>query len=275
MRDFLSISEKIEKAKALDFGDVLSRSFNLFKKTWSQGFLLVLIMILLMIPVFFVAYAPIYTTMVEQIQNGDFDPNHTSSLMLTQDAFRYRILGATFVASFMSTMLVAGFYRMIKRIDLGETHSFSDLFFFVKGKYLGKVFAIAAFSLLVAMVNFGLEKFLPPTIGSILSGLFSIIVTVYTTMFVVFFAFHPDLESSEIFSLGFNLGTKKWLLIFGLILITGIIAVVLSIITCGLGLLFVLSIIYLPPYLVYKDIIGFDTISDIDSIGIEENDLNS
>ena len=270
MSDFLRISSKIEKARTLDFGDILSRSLELFKKGWLQGFLLMLIVFITMIPFIIFIYVPIYQSLIEQVGNSDYDPNSVANSLFTQDAFRYKILGLTFVVSFLSTMLVAGFYRMLKKIDFSENHSFLDLFYFFKAKYMGRVFAIAAFTLLISLVNYGLEKYLPSSMASLLSVLLSVLSSVYTTLFVVFFAFNPDLEGAEIYSLAFNLGTKKWLLIFGLLLVTGVIGF-LGFIACGFGVMFTISIVYFSPYLVYKDVVGFNHLSDIDKIGVNEN----
>ena len=44
MNSFNSLLEKIEHAKELDFGDILNKTFELFKKAWLQGFFLVLIL---------------------------------------------------------------------------------------------------------------------------------------------------------------------------------------------------------------------------------------
>jgi len=267
MNNFSSISKKIENAKALDFGDIINRSFELFKKGWIQGFLLILTTIIIMLPVAYNLYSPIIGEMMRQIRSGNSNPDMLIiQMMFAQELFMYKVLAVNFFAAFISTILVAGFYRIIKKIDFGEAQSFSDLFYFFKGKYLGKVFFIAAFSLLIALINFGLNKFLPPSIASLLSSGLSIASSVYTTLFVVFFAFNPDMESSEIFSLTFNLGTKKWLIIFGLSVVTFIIGM-LGVIACGIGVLFTLSIIYFSPYIVYKDIIGFDSFSDIERIG--------
>ena len=50
MNSLDTLLEKIDTAKQLDFGDILSRALELFKKTWLRGFILVLIMLVIMIP---------------------------------------------------------------------------------------------------------------------------------------------------------------------------------------------------------------------------------
>lgn len=269
MNTLSSLQEKIDNVKELDFGDILSRTFDLFKKTWLQGFIMVLLLMVIMIPFFIVVFMPAYSSIVEQVRTGDYDPNDGSALLQNQpDNFRYMVLGLTFVISFVTTGLMAGFYRIVKRIDFGEDYGFADFFYFYKAKNLGKMFAIAAFSLLLALINFAFEKFLPPTAASATNGILSIILSVYTTLFVLFFAFNSHLESSDFFSLSFKFGSKKWFLIFGLMFVTVIIGM-LGAIACFVGMFFTISIVYLPTYLVYKDAFGFDNVSAIDKIGTE------
>ena len=271
MNSFNSLLEKIEHAKELDFGDILNKTFELFKKAWLQGFFLVLILLIFLIPFIIALYLPMYNAVLEQVQNGDYDPNDASSLLKGQSSkYQYMVMGFTFFVSFFSTILVAGFYNIIKRIDFGESFKFTDLFMLFKLKYFGKVFAIASFSLLVSLVGVVLEWFLPQAAASIISVVLSLVFSVYSALFVVFFAFNPDLEASDIFVLSFNLGTKKWLLIFGLLIVASLIGF-LGAIACGFGMLFTISIAYIPVYFVYKEIIGFNVISDIEQIGINDD----
>jgi hypothetical protein len=265
MSTISSLNEKINNVTAIDFGNILSKSVELFKKTWLQGFILILMVFVIMLPLFVAIYMPMYSTLVEQIQSGDYEPNEVSALMMQNENFRYKILGLTFVISFFSTALVAGFYKIIKKIDFGESYTFTDFFYFFKVKYLGKILTIAALSFLVSLVNFAFEKFLPPGVAGVLGSMIAIWFSVYSTLFAVFLAFNPELESTEIFSVSFNLGTRKWALIFGLLVVTGIIGF-LGAIACGIGMLFTISIIYLPPYLIYKSVIGFTESNEMEQI---------
>lgn len=267
MSTFFKLQDKINNAGSIDFGDILSDSFDLFKKTWLKGFLMVLILVVIAIPFFVALYIPMYNELLEQVQDGTYDPNNVENLpYINTDNFKLMTLGVTFIMSLLSTTLIAGFYRVLKKVDFDEGDSVSDFFYYFKVKYLGKIFTIAAFSLMIAMANLFFEKLLSPDLATILNLLLTIVLSVYTTLFVVFFAFNPELDLSSIFSLGFNLGTKKWFLIFGLAVVAGLIGI-LGIIGCGFGILFTISFMYLPPYLVYKYIAGFETLDDIDLIG--------
>ena len=88
------------------------------------------------------------------------------------------------------------------------------------------------------------------------------------SFFAIIFSNNPELTETEIIKLSFNLGTKKWFLTFGLLFITGILGM-LGIIACGIGLLLTMSIVYLPVYFVYRDVVGFEEDSEIMKSGIE------
>ncbi|MDH7911390.1 hypothetical protein [Winogradskyella sp. SYSU M77433] len=64
---------------------------------------------------------------------------------------------------------------------------------------------------------------------------------------------------------------KKWLITFGLLFVGGMVASIIGFLMCFVGIYVTASFSYLPPYLIYKDIIGFnsdpdsgDTLLDLD-----------
>ena len=85
MNTIAYLTDKINNAKDLDFGSILSKSFELFKKTWVQGFILILIIFITLIPFFMAIYWPIYSSVFEQMQNGDYDPNDINDLTISND----------------------------------------------------------------------------------------------------------------------------------------------------------------------------------------------
>ena len=54
MNTVTSLSEKINRAKALDFGDLFSKSIELFKKVWVQGLVMLLLTVAIMIPFYLI-----------------------------------------------------------------------------------------------------------------------------------------------------------------------------------------------------------------------------
>ena len=72
----------------------------------------------------------------------------------------------------------------------------------------------------------------------------------------------------KIVKLSFSLGTKKWFITFGLIFVSAILGM-LGIIACGIGILFTISIAYLPVYFIYREVVGFEEDDEIMKIGTE------
>lgn len=84
----------------------------------------------------------------------------------------------------------------------------------------------------------------------------------------VIFAFNPELSTSEIVKAGFKLGNKKWLLTFGLIIISGLIAEIIGLLMCCVGIFVTASFAYLPAYFIYKESVGFDENNDNEAYGM-------
>ena len=83
-------------------------------------------------------------------------------------------------------------------------------------------------------------------------------------LIVVIFAFNENLSVSDIINLSFKLGNKFWLLIFGLIIVSSLIAQ-LGFILCFVGLFITAFFIHIPIYYFYKETIGFKDVSNDNS----------
>ena len=138
---------------------------------------------------------------------------------------------------------------------VGEPGS-DDYFFYLKRPYLGKVISLSA-------ATFGI------TIAAVLLCVLPVFyVMVPVALMNVIFAFNPDLSTSEIIKAGFNLGNKKWLLTFGLIIISSLLAGIVGMLMCCIGIYVTSSFSYLPAYFIYKDSVGFDEKEDNETYGM-------
>jgi hypothetical protein len=72
------------------------------------------------------------------------------------------------------------------------------------------------------------------------------------------YAYNSKLSISEIVKISFTFGNKKWGITFLTLLLNAMLIYVVSLVTCGLGGIFVSCFIYLPQYIIYKKVIGFD-----------------
>lgn len=243
--------EKIERAKNLDFGTIFNESIELFKKVWLQGFVILLLSMLLMLPFYILMYVPLIAMGVmdpESLNNGG-EPN----LAIMLPIYGLMIVFA-FFAMIIGVGLKAAFFKICKNKDLNTTAN-DDYFYFFKKPYFGKTAKIGA-------ISFGLF------IGAYVLCFFPIIyMIVPVTMINVIYAFNPDMSASNIVKASFKLGNKKWLIIFGLTFVSGMLAGIVGAIMCFIGILFTSSFSSIPAYFVYKNSIGLDDKSEIEQIG--------
>ena len=250
------ITEKIRAAKPLDFGNIFNEAIELFKKTWIQGFLLQLFTILVMLPLIIMVYVPFIGLIIAQEKSRSFNEEAFSNFFAGMSIFYIVVvILCVFVLGAVSIALNAGFFRIMKKLDYNETVSTNDFFYFVKGKYLGKTFVILIVTFLLSAASL-LLCYTP-----------LIYLFVPMSYFAAIFAFNPEFSVSEIVTSSFRLGNKKWLLTFGLLVVSYLLAQLIGLLTCGIGTLFTTAFVYHPVYLIYKHVIGFNDAEPIDEIG--------
>ncbi len=241
--------ERIENSASLDFGAVFNKSIELFKKVWLQGFIHLLISMLIMLPLFFVMYIPIFALAglagLEGSYNeyGDY-PSEELSVGIAI-LFVILVLVISMIATALQFGITAHYYRVCKQVDLGLSET-SSYFMFLKGKYLGKIFTIG-------IASFGIVL-----LAILLCYLPIFYVMVPLQLLGVIFAFNPELSASDLIKASFKLGNKIWLIAFGLMLISSILSQLVGMLLCFVGIFLTASFVYIPVYYMYKDTIGFE-----------------
>lgn len=252
---FSEIKTKIENAKDLDFGEIFNQCIELFKKVWLQGLVMLLLTMVLMIPFYIIMYFPLIAMGLfdfETMRQGQ-QPDLTFLI-----PFYLMMIVFSFFAMIIGFGMKAAFYRICKIKDFNEATS-DDYFYFFKKQYIGKTIKLAA-------ITFGI------TLIAMLLCFFPVIyVAVPVALMNVIFAFNPGLSASNIVKAGFDLGNKKWLLTFGLMIIAGIVAQFVGALMCLVGVFVTISFSYLPHYFIYKEVIGFDDKDEIQQIGNHQN----
>ena len=230
-----TLLEQIKGAAQLDFGSIFSRSIDLFKKVWLQGFVTVVLTILLLLPFYIIVYIPFIAMAGNdpELMNAENMPPEVMLPML--------LLFPVFMvlAMVITLLLNAAFLRICRHKDLDLPES-DRYFHYFKKPYLGKAFVLALIILglsLAGMAACGI-------------GLFYLIVPI--SLFPAFFAFHEEMSAMEIVKAGFLLGNKNWLTIFGLLIVSGILAQ-LGMVLCIVGVFFTAMLSKVPTYFVYKD----------------------
>jgi hypothetical protein len=253
------IQRRIEDAKDLDFGTIFSQSIDLFKKVWVQGLVTLLLNMVLAIPFVMIVYIPLVVMGISDAYTNSYN-SYSTNTQPDISPTMVLVMGVVylFMIVAMSTIgfaLKSAFYRICKLRDLEEMGR-EDYFYFFKKPYLGKTIKLAlAFS--------GI---------SILATLLCFIPLIYAfvplSLMAVVYAFNPDMSISEIINLSFKLGNKKWLIAFGLMFVSALLAGIVGFLMCGVGMYVTISFSYLPAYFIYKDVVGFNN-SELKQI--EEN----
>lgn len=241
------VRAKIENAPKLDFGDIFNDSIALFKKSWLHGLIMQLILIAIAIPVVMIFYFPIialaWSESIDGRYNEDAVEAYLSEMPVGMILFYFL---AILAIALVSLAIKTAFFRMLKKLDENEEVKTGDLFYFFKKEYVGKM-------ILMLLVTLGL---------SLLFGMFCGLPLIYAVVpmsfFNIFFAFNPEWSVGEMITNSFVLGNKKWLISFGLIVISSILASVIGFLLCGIGILVTSAFTYHPVYVIYKKVIGFD-----------------
>ncbi|MCR8668899.1 hypothetical protein NO995_14520 [Aestuariibaculum sp. M13] len=256
MNTINTLLEKIAQAKDLDFGNILSESIELFKKTWVQGFLMQLFTLIVLMPILIVFYIPFITMMIAQQNSGYANTEAIDNFMagITVVYVLLVSIGGVLLGT-LSIAINAGFFRIMKKLDYGEVTTTSDFFYFFKMNYLTKLF-------LLLLATLGIS-----ILAAVLCYLPIIYVMVPLSYFTLVFAFNPEFSVGDIVKTSFKLGNKKWLITFGLILVASLLSQIVGFLLCGIGLLITAPFVYHPTYLIYKHIVGFNEAHVIDEIG--------
>lgn len=251
-----TLQQKIEKAPDLDFGDIFNNSIELFKKVWVQGFLVILLSALLIVPLIFVLYLPMVS--IGLINPEFFENNAEPSGWHIIPMIGFYVVFLIFV-SVVGFLMRAAFYRICKNKDL-EIPDAGDYFYYFKKDYLGK-------AVLLGLMTAGIS-----IVALLLCGLPIIYAAIPINFIPLFFAFNPELTAQEIIKSSFKLGTKKWFLAFGLMFISGILAQFVGMMLCFVGIFFTASFSLIPQYFIYKKTIGFEGNSARETVGGDANE---
>ncbi|RKE98245.1 hypothetical protein [Ichthyenterobacterium magnum] len=239
---FSEIQYKIQNARELDFGTILNQSIELFKKVWLQGLLMLLIALAFAIPIIMIFYVPLVVFSVFDTTNpGSVDafmPFLALSLVIGYIILMLAILVISFA-------LKAALFRIFAQKDF-NTITKEDYLYFLKKPYLRKTIKVSL-AYVGIMILATLLCFFPV-----------IYVMVPLNLLVVVYAFNPDLTTSNLIKVSFELGNKKWFITFGLTFVAAFLAEIVGLLMCGIGILATASFVAIPVYFIYKEVVGFD-----------------
>jgi len=249
------IFRRIENAKSPDFGDIFSKSFDLFKSVWTDGMVHVLVTMVVVIPFMIAVYVPLFPIYLEMLQyggdpyyGGDYFSTHTG---LWWVGYMILIFFLSFVLQVVHFSIYSHFLRRCKQVDLNSSEPIGGFFDDLKGNF-GKLLALTLMTFGIAMLA-GLLCYLP---------IFYVLVPL--NLLLPIYTFNTDMSAGDMVRAAFKLGNRFWLTAFGLIVIGGIIAS-FGAILCFIGIIATQFFSQIVLYYFYKDTVGFED----DTPGIE------
>jgi len=238
-----NLAQHIQSRPDLDFGTIFSRSIELFKKVWLQGFITLLLTFVVILPFYILFYVPMIAAGItdrEALEQNELPPMMVIAMVILLPVLLLAI-------TTMALALNAAFLKICKQKDMDEVAN-DDYFYFFKEGRLGKVFILSLYLLGLSLL------------GGLACGLGVFYLIVPMSLLPAFLAFSNDLSPLEMVKASFKLGNKNWLVIFGLVLVMSFVAQ-LGFVLCCIGVLFTVMLSKVPAYYMYKDGVGFNEVS--------------
>lgn len=132
--DLETLQQKIQERPSLDFGAIFSASIGLFKKVWMQGFIVLLLTFITILPFYAMLYTPIIAAGITDSELMRSNELPTAVVVGLAILFPFVLLG---VMTF-SLALNAAFLIICRQYDADEPNNDEYFYFFKQGR-LGKV----------------------------------------------------------------------------------------------------------------------------------------
>jgi len=264
-------NKNLEKALSqgynLDFGHVIEKSFENFKKTWALGglsFIIIgLIFAALMIGMLSIALGGAALSNVLNLEYLESLENFKMTDLSPLFLFGY-MLFVSFIAG-LSNVFYAGLYKMIDDAETNKSFGIDGLFYYFRSSYMSQLFlAGIILGVLTTLLVFIFEYINLPILGSLFQYVLSFF-TVLTVPLVVF----SNQSATDALGKSFQLVLKNPLIIFGLLIVAVILAFVGFIAFC-IGALFTMFFVYIVIYHIYISAVPHGENSDLDLIGAKE-----
>ena len=250
------IKNKIDASNSADFGNVFNRSVELFKKTWSQGFLLLIFFILTYFSLGAILVFPF--VIISEFNDGINITNNFGFSLFGILCFFMIIIFLLFLMTFF-TGLLGGLYVIYEKADKNENYSTSDFFVLLRKNTFVKTFKISTITLGIVLVSY-------------MMCFFPILYTIIPISYIIIvYAFNQNMNTTEVVKIAFAIGNKNWVVTFLLRIVMSFIAY-FGLFLCGIGFFFTFAIILIPQYFIYKDATGYKGYDELDKIRGYEQD---
>lgn len=250
------INQATQQGYYLDFGTVIEKTFENYKKIALTGGLGFLIIIIASVALFGSIAVIAFGTADMMGTLTEFNPMNFSVVGL----LIYFLIMIVFAG--LTAPLGAGFFKMAHLAETNKPFSVGVIFDYYKTSYFKELFIAAS---VLAIINFafvtGFEILGYPIIGNILTY-----VVAFFTMLTVPLIIFDNQTGVEAISISIKLVLKQPLILLGLAIVSFII-VCLGIIALCIGVLFTFPFWYSFLYTTYNSIFPIENASEIEEIG--------
>lgn len=267
MNRYNFVKSQIDRIESEGYGlnleSLLSRTFNIYKKSFFQLSLVMLLYTFALVFTWFLMFEFIYgVEFVELIEMAQDDPSIVNGVMANIDLSRGLIYSAVLaVATAIVSPIFAGVNKLAYQIHNDRPFSIGDLFAYYKQPYFSNIFV---FSLILAFVVQFLGVVLMqviPQLASIASIWIQIFLNV-SLIFVIPLIVFGDMKWVEAMKASFKISFKNWFFLL-FVLGIGLILSYLGILLCGVGIIFTYPFFYVLIFVIYDDVIGFEEEKDL------------
>ncbi len=254
--NFTRIENVLNNGYELEFGTVLDKAFNNFKKIFGVAGLGLIVITIFIFAIMMALIAVFYGFSDIATSFTKMNPNFLHGTQL------YVFLFITIIGSALFSPINAGFIRMAYLADKGEHFGLETLFYYFKTKYFKDIFIATILISLITVISSELLKQVGFNIIGLLLTYFVYFLTFLTIPLIIF----SDLDAIKAINYSIKLVLKNPLLILGLLIVAAILSMLGFIAFC-IGVFFSLPMIYSMYYCIYNEILPINHSKELDEIG--------
>nr|WP_315211382.1 hypothetical protein [uncultured Flavobacterium sp.] len=252
--------ERIEEIKkngyTLDFGNVFNHAFENYKKIALYGGLIFFVFAILMSLFAIVILFSIFDaeTVLEKLKPENLQPENLSldSMLIFS--------GVSLLITCLLSPFSAGLIKMAYCAERDDEFHVSTMFEYYKAPFFKELF-IATF--LITIVNSVLSGIINYIQIPIIEVVVSVTIGLFTILMIPLIIF-GKLKAVEAIQASILVVSKQPIVILGLLVI-GVIASLVGLIGCCIGIVFTIPFMYSLYYALYSEIIGFDPENEIEN----------
>lgn len=259
MQNMKPIKDRIEEIRTngyqLDFGTVFESAFENYKKiALYAGLMLLIFSILLSI---FMLTAVISYVGIENLEEFSNKLKQFSTLKVIPLDIILPLNTVLILFSGLLNPFMAGFLKMADCGEKGEEFHVSTMFSYYKSPYFLNIF-IAVF--IITLISTGFSMLLESAGFSFVGSIISLIISFITLLTIPLIIF-GKLNAIDAIKSSIIIVSKQPLVLLGLIIVAGI-GAALGLFGLCIGVFFTWPFMYSMNYMIYKNIIGIDSISE-------------